>query len=146
MIFLSTDHAGIKLKQELVDFLLEKKLEVQDLGPFSEESSDYPDFAQLLCRHVLHSPNSLGVLICGSGIGMSIAANRFKGIRAALVWNEDTARLSRQHNNANVLVLPARFITSDEAKKLLETWLSFEFEGGRHERRVQKIESGLPNS
>lgn len=138
-IFIASDHAGFELKNYLVQQLKEQ-FSVADLGAESIDSVDYPDYAQSLSKNVLADNNSIGILMCGSGIGMSISANRFKGIRAALVWNEEVAKLSRQHNNSNVLVLPARFMTKEEALKIVNSWLLTEFEGGRHEKRVSKIE------
>jgi len=134
------------MKKLLLEELLHCNLTAEDLGTWSEESTDYSDYAQSLSAKILSEKDSRGILLCGSGIGMSIAANRFKGIRAALVWNEELAKLSRLHNNSNVLVLPARFLSENQAKSVLHTWIDTAFEGGRHERRVQKIESDLPNS
>jgi len=139
-IFIASDHAGFELKSFLVQ-QLKNKFSVVDLGAESTESVDYPVYAQSLTKSVLEDQNSVGVLMCGSGIGMSISANRFKGIRAALVWNEEVAKLSRQHNNSNVLVLPARFMSKEEALKIILSWLQTEFEGGRHEKRILKIET-----
>lgn len=139
-IFIASDHAGFELKSFLVQ-QLKNKFSVVDLGAESTDSVDYPVYAQSLSKSVLDDQNSIGILMCGSGIGMSISANRFKGIRAALVWNEEIAKLSRQHNNSNVLVLPARFMTKEEALKIVLSWIQTEFEGGRHEKRVLKIET-----
>ncbi|MCA0446201.1 MAG: ribose 5-phosphate isomerase B [Bacteroidetes bacterium] len=144
--FIASDHAGFQMKKLLLEELLHCNLTAEDLGTWSEESTDYSDYAQSLSAKILSEKDSRGILLCGSGIGMSIAANRFKGIRAALVWNEELAKLSRLHNNSNVLVLPARFLSENQAKSVLHTWIDTAFEGGRHERRVQKIESDLPNS
>lgn len=144
--FIASDHAGFQMKNLLFKELLQSDLDAEDLGTWSEESTDYSDYAQSLSAKILSQKESRGILLCGSGIGMSIAANRFKGIRAALVWNEELAKLSRLHNNSNVLVLPARFLSENQAKSVLHTWIDTAFEGGRHERRVQKIESDLPNS
>ncbi|MBN8704686.1 MAG: ribose 5-phosphate isomerase B [Bacteroidetes bacterium] len=144
--FIASDHAGFQMKKLLFEELLHSNFETEDLGTWSEESTDYSDYAQTLSASILKKPESKGILLCGSGIGMSIAANRFKGIRAALVWNEELAKLSRLHNNSNVLVLPARFLSENQAKSILHTWIETQFEGGRHERRIQKIESDLPTS
>ena len=133
-LFIASDHAGFELKQKL-----KTSFDLEDLGPDSDESVDYPDYAKALCEKVL-ATNSKGILLCGSGIGMSITANRFQGIRAALVNSEELAALSRQHNDANVLILAARFIYEDQAQKIVNTWLNTDFEGGRHQRRVEKIE------
>lgn len=139
-IFIASDHAGYELKNFLTQ-QLNKNYSVADLGTNSTDSVDYPDFAKTLSQKVLTEKDSVGILMCGSGIGMSISANRSKGIRAALVWNEEVAKLSRQHNNSNVLVLPARFISKEEAMKIINSWLAAGFEGGRHEKRVEKIDS-----
>lgn len=144
--FIASDHAGFQMKKLLFEELLHCNLVAEDLGTWSEESTDYSDYAQSLSVKILAEKESRGILLCGSGIGMSIAANRFKGIRAALVWNEELAKLSRLHNNSNVLVLPARFLSDNQAKSVLHSWIDTPFEGGRHERRIQKIESDLPNS
>ena len=134
-IILASDHAGFALKSKLCDFF--KSL--VDLGTNSEESVDYPDFAHKLTNEVLKDNNNLGILICGTGVGMSMAANRVKGIRAGLVSNNEIARLIRQHNNANVLVLPGRFMDEEEAIKSVKTFIETEFEAGRHQARIDKI-------
>ena len=134
-IYIASDHAGFKLKSQLLKIFPK----MADLGTKSNESVDYPDFAHKLTRSVLRNKNNVGVLICGTGVGMSIAANRKKGIRAGLVSNIETARLIRQHNDANVLVLPGRFINTIEAKKCVQTFLSTKFESGRHKKRINKI-------
>ncbi len=124
---------------------MQPNLKVKDLGPLTEASVDYPEFAHLLCEEMkphASDPHTLGVLICGSGQGMAIAANRHSHIRAALCWSVEVAKLSRSHNNANVLCLPSRFVTDDLALEILNVFLSTEFEGGRHERRVAKITPG----
>lgn len=138
-IFIASDHAGFELKNILVQSL-RSSVEIIDLGPYSTDSVDYPDFAKILSQKVLSTPDATGILLCGSGIGMSISANRFKGIRAALVWNNELAKLSRQHNNANVVVLPARFLKSEDAISIVNDWLNTAFEGGRHQKRIDKIE------
>ena len=134
-LFIASDHAGFALKDKLCDHY--KSL--VDLGTNSEESVDYPDFAHKLTAEVLKDANNLGILICGTGVGMSIAANRVKGIRAGLVSNNEIARLIRQHNNANVLVLPGRFMDEEEAIKSVKTFIETEFEAGRHQVRIDKI-------
>ena len=134
-LYIASDHAGFALKSKLCDFF--KSL--VDLGTNSEESVDYPDFAHKLTNEVLKDKNNLGILICGTGVGMSMAANRVKGIRAGLVSNSEIARLIRQHNNANVLVLPGRFMDEEEAIKSVETFFETEFEAGRHQARIDKI-------
>ncbi|NUQ80588.1 MAG: ribose 5-phosphate isomerase B [Bacteroidetes bacterium] len=140
MIGIASDHAGVDLKSFLIADLSRTGQPIRDFGPSGTESVDYPDFAQSLCRELQSGQVSRGILICGSGIGMSIAANRFRGVRAALVWNRETAALSRQHNNSNILVLPARFLDKPTALDIVNIWLSTDFEGGRHTRRVEKIE------
>ena len=139
-IVLANDHAGYPLKAVLEQWLREIGYEVSDLGSYSEESVDYPDFAHKLASEVAgHEGHELGLLMCGSGNGVCITANKHKNIRAALAWTPEIASLARQHNNANVLCLPARFITEPEAKEIVNAFLSAQFEGGRHERRVEKI-------
>ncbi|MBP6311140.1 MAG: ribose 5-phosphate isomerase B [Flavobacteriales bacterium] len=139
-IFIGSDHAGFELKHILKDHLRDNGCEVHDKGTHIRDSVDYPDFAHAVADSVAAEPDSLGVIICGSGNGVNISANRHKGVRAALAWTEEIAELGRQHNNANVLSLPARFISEDQAKAIVDTFLSTKFEGGRHQRRVSKIE------
>lgn len=139
-IAIGSDHAGFKLKNELIVSLLEKGFEIQDFGPDSEESVDYPDYAHPVAESVLSGENALGILICGSGNGVCISANKHKGIRAALAWDEEVAALARQHNNANIVCIPARFVSKAKAMKIAEAFLAATFEGGRHLRRVEKIE------
>ena len=135
-IFIASDHAGYSLKQNLIIKFPDL---FTNLGTDSEESVDYPDFAHELTGKINSFPDSLGVLICGSGIGMSIAANRDPNIRAGLVHNAEIAKLIRQHNNANVLVLPGRFIDVQEAIKCVENFLNTDFEFGRHKKRIEKL-------
>jgi len=135
-IFIASDHAGYPLKQNLINEFSDLLI---NLGTESEESVDYPDFAHALTSKINSSPDSLGILICGSGVGMSIAANRNPNIRAGLVHNAEVAKLIKQHNNANVLVLPGRFIDVQEAIKCVENFLNTEFESGRHKKRIDKI-------
>ena len=134
-LYIASDHAGFALKSKLCVFF--KSL--VDLGTNSEESVDYPDFAHKLTNEVLKDNSNLGILICGTGVGMSMAANRVKGNRAGLVSNNEIARLIRQHNNANVLVLPGRFMDEEEAIKSVKTFIETEFEAGRHQARIDKI-------
>ena len=134
-LYIASDHAGFALKSKLCD----RFESLVDLGTNSEESVDYPDFADKLTNEVLKGAGNLGILICGTGVGMSIAANRVKGIRAGLVSNNEIARLIRQHNNANVLVLPGRFMDEEEAIKSVKTFIETEFEAGRHQARIDKI-------
>jgi ribose 5-phosphate isomerase B len=138
-IAIGGDHAGFIYKQEIFDLLTALGHEVTDFGPFSEASVDYPDFAHPLALSVEKKENELGILICGSGNGVAITANKHQGIRAALCWLDELGALARQHNNANVLCLPARFISLDLAKQITTTFIQTPFEGGRHENRVNKI-------
>ncbi|MBF0406513.1 MAG: ribose 5-phosphate isomerase B [Candidatus Riflebacteria bacterium] len=141
ILFIASDHGGFMLKNKLNDYLRRKSYDCTDMGCDSTESCDYPDYAEKLCRQILKMPDSKGILLCGTGIGMSIAANRFPGIRAALCHNSLEARLTRQHNDSNILVLGAR-ITGDElALDILDTFLSTSFEGGRHKRRVEMLDN-----
>ncbi len=138
-IAIGCDHAGFAYKEELKKMLSDAGHEVKDFGTYSEASVDYPDFAHPLATSVEKGENELGVLICGSGNGVALTANKHQGIRAALCWLDELGALARQHNNANVLCLPARFISLDLAKQITNTFLSTNFEGGRHENRVSKI-------
>lgn len=139
LIPIGADHAGFKLKEKLKAYLLEKGYEVKDYGCFSDESIDYPDFGHPVAEHVSNSPGTLGVVICGSGNGINMTVNKHQGIRSALCWKNEIAQLAREHNDANIIALPARFITEEEAIQLLDTFLNTAFEGGRHQRRVNKI-------
>ncbi|MBN8472004.1 ribose 5-phosphate isomerase B [Corallococcus exiguus] len=138
-VILASDHAGIELRQELVALLKERGADFQDLGPQTRESVDYPDFASRVAQAVVSESDTLGVLVCGTGIGMSIVANKHRGIRAALCTTEFEARMTRAHNDANVLCLGQRVVGAGVARGILEAFLSTAFEGGRHEKRVQKI-------
>ena len=137
-VFVGSDHAGFALKQSIVDSLRNAGHDVEDLGPESAVSCDYPHYAQKVCDRVL-AEEALGILICGTGIGMSMAANRIPGIRAALCTCEFHARATRQHNNANVLCLGARIIGVELAQAIVEAFLGASFEGGRHQRRIDMI-------
>jgi len=139
-IFLGSDHAGLELKRKIAEKLIEWGHSVDDIGTKNSDSCDYPDFAHEVCRRVLGEKGSFGILICGSGIGMSMAANRHPGIRAALCRDGLEARLAREHNDANVLALGARLIGEEQAMDCLKKFLETPFAGGRHERRVKKIE------
>jgi ribose 5-phosphate isomerase B len=134
-IYISSDHAGFDLKTKL----LENFPKFYDLGTYTKESVDYPDFAHKLTKQVLKNKKNIGILICGTGVGMSIAANRKKGIRAGLASNSKIARLIRKHNDANVLVLPGRYMNTSEAKKSIQAFLSTKFESGRHKKRINKL-------
>ena len=136
---IGADHAGFSLKEKLKKYLISKDHEVKDFGPDSEQSVDYPDYAHPVASAVEKKECELGLLMCGSGNGINMTANKHAGIRAALCWNAEIAKLSRQHNNANILTLPARFIEEAEALKCVDVFLSTPFEGGRHEGRVKKI-------
>ena len=138
-IAIGSDHAGFRLKSSLIAYLQSKGINVEDFGTHSEQSVDYPDFAHPVATTVEEGKADFGILICGSANGISMAANKHKGIRAAVCWMEEVATLARQHNNANILSLPARFISDAEAKKCVDTFLSTPFEGGRHANRVNKI-------
>lgn len=139
-IIIGSDHAGLELKHRVKDHLKAAGYEVLDKGTHVKDSVDYPDFAHAVAEGVLADADSLGIVICGSGNGVNISANRHKGIRSALAWRSDVAALAREHNNANVLALPARFVTDDEALAIVDAFLGAGFEGGRHQRRVEKIE------
>lgn len=136
-IAIGADHAGFEYKQLLMDLL--KDYQVKDFGAYSSDSVDYPDFAHPVATAVESGDNDLGILICGSANGVAMTANKHAGIRAAICWNEELAELARSHNNANILCIPARFVSKDLAKKITEKFLSTAFEGGRHNNRVQKI-------
>jgi len=138
-IAIGSDHAGFLLKEKLKSYLKEKGFDVMDFGTYSEERADYPDFAHPVAISVEKKEVDFGLLMCGSGNGINMTANKHKGIRAALCWNADIAALARQHNDANILTLPARFISEDEAKKSVDVFFSTSFEGGRHTERVNKI-------
>ena len=140
IITIACDHAGFDLKNSLKKEILNMGFEVIDCGTNSSESVDYPDFAKLAVDSILKKKSDIAVLICGSGIGMSITANRFKGIRAALCRSTDDAKLARQHNNANILTLPGRQIDVDEAKNCFKIFINTRFDGGRHQKRVKKID------
>lgn len=137
---IGADHAGFELKEKLKGVLAELGYDVEDVGTNSAASVDYPDYAHPVAREVETGQAQRGVLLCGTGLGMAYAANRHPHVRAAVAWNSEVAALSRLHNNANILVLPARCITAEEGVDILKTWLDTPFEGGRHERRVEKIE------
>ena len=138
---IAADHAGFEMKEVLERELRDLGYDVEDLGTHDTASTDYPDYAHALAAKVERGEVQRGVLLCGTGLGMGYAANRHHGVRAAVVWSPEVAKLSREHNDANVLVLPARCIGEDTAKQILRTWLDTPFEGGRHQRRVDKIET-----
>lgn len=138
-IHIGSDHAGFELKSKLSDYLNLLGYHLQDHGTFSNESVDYPDYAHAVATEV-ENGNGLGILICGSANGVAITANKHAGVRAALCWKNEIAELARAHNDANVLCLPARFITLDEAQLMCKTFFETAFEGGRHQNRVKKID------
>jgi ribose 5-phosphate isomerase B len=140
VIPIGADHAGFALKERLKQELQALGYEPLDLGTHSADSTDYPDYAHPVASQVEHGDARRGVLLCGTGLGMAYAANRHHGVRAAVAWTPEVARLARAHNDANVLVLPARFVTEQQGLEILRAWLTEPFEGGRHQRRVQKIE------
>lgn len=144
-IAIGSDHAGFELKEKLKAFLEEKGYEVLDQGAFSEERADYPDHAHAVARAIQEGNADMGCIMCGSGNGINMSANRFRGVRSALCWCEEITRLARAHNDANVLALPGRFVHPWHAERLLETFLSTDFEGGRHEQRVEKIDPNAAN-
>lgn len=138
-IAIGCDHAGFLLKEKIIEFLKVKGHKVVDFGCYNEESIDYPDYAHPVANHIEENKDSLGILICGSGNGISMSANKHKEVRCALCWNTELAVLAKQHNDANILALPARFITTQEALSIVEAFLESTFEGGRHANRVAKI-------
>ena len=138
-IVIGSDHAGYEDKEKVKRQLDEMGIEYEDVGTNSTESVDYPIYARKVAEKVANGEAERGILVCGSGNGMQIAANKVHGIRAALAWNEETARLARQHNDANVLSVPARMISPEEVSKVIKSYLEAEFEGGRHARRVDEI-------
>ena len=138
-VVLASDHAGFELKEEIKKFLIKKKKKVLDLGTKNTDTVDYPDYAHLLSKKIGNDKNQFGILICGSGTGMSMAANKHKNIRAALCYDTKSTKLSRLHNNANVMTLGARLIKKNVALKCVSTFLRTNFKGGRHLRRIKKI-------
>jgi RpiB/LacA/LacB family sugar-phosphate isomerase len=138
-LYAASDHAGFALKKALVTEASRFGHEVVDLGPDHEERVDYPDYAAAVGRAVASDPGSRGLICCGTGIGVSIAANKVPGVRCAVVWDEATARLAREHNDANVLAIGGRLFSVNDAQRMLDAWLTAKFEGGRHAERVEKI-------
>ena len=137
---IGSDHAGFDLKQHLLNYLLSKGFQVDDKGCYSAERADYPDYGHAVAVSVSNKQADFGILMCGSGNGINMSANKHAGIRAALCWNSEIASLARQHNDANIIVLPARYISVKEAEKCLDVFLSEKFEGGRHKGRIDKID------
>jgi ribose 5-phosphate isomerase B len=139
-IAIGSDHAGFDMKRQLIAYLQSNQVTVQDKGCYSSERSDYPDYGHIVANAVLNKDVDLGILMCGSGNGINMSANKHAGIRAALCWNPEVASLARLHNNANILVLPARYLTAEEAEKCVHVFLNETFEGGRHQQRIDKID------
>ncbi len=139
MVVIGSDHGGLALKEAIKAYLEGRGLEVQDVGTDSQTSVDYPDFGEQVSRRVSSGNAELGVLVCGTGIGMSIVANKFPGVRAALINDEFTARMAKEHNNANILVLGGRVVDTPEALRMVGAWLDATFEAGRHQVRLEKI-------
>jgi len=138
-ICISSDHAGYDLKEYIKTYFIKNEIPLLDLGPFENKSVDYPDYAKKISRRISTKKNDVGILVCGSGTGMAISANKIKGIRAAVCYNIKSTRLSREHNNANIIALGSRLTKKKEAMKLLKIFLNTKFQGGRHLRRVKKI-------
>ena len=138
-ICIASDHAGYNLKVSIKDFLINKYVSITDLGPFENKSVDYPDYAKKIANRVRSKKSDVGILVCGSGTGMAMSANKFKKIRAAVCYNKASTRLSRQHNNANIMALGARLTKKSDVIKLVNVFLNTKFEGGRHLRRVNKV-------
>ena len=136
---IASDHAGYKLKEDIKNYLIDKKMSVFDMGPYNDNSVDYPDYAKKLGNRIKLKKSDVGILVCGSGTGMAISANKIKSIRAAVCYNTKSTRLSRQHNNANIIALGSRLIKKNLSLKLVEIFFNTKFEGGRHLRRVKKI-------
>ena len=139
-IAIGCDHAGFELKEQIKTYLINKSIEVVDKGCYSAERVDYPDFGHAVSTAVTNDASFQGILLCGSGNGIAMSANKHKGIRAALCWKEEIAKLARQHNDANIIVLPARYISADEAFHIIDAFLLESFEGGRHTNRIHKID------
>ncbi len=139
-ILIASDHGGFELKEKIKNYLLEKDFEVLDLGTNSTSSCDYPVFAKKLCKEILNNTAQKGILVCGTGLGMQITANRFKGIRAACVSDTYSAKMSKEHNNSNVLCLGARVLGFGLAIEILEVWLNTDFQGERHQKRLSMID------
>jgi ribose 5-phosphate isomerase B len=142
-IAIASDHAGFRMKEYLITNLVKEGYHLEDFGTNSEESVDYSDYIHPLSKAIEDGTFRFGIILCGSANGVAMTANKYRKVRAAICWNEQVVRLSRQHNDANVLALPARFISCEEALDFVRIFLSTEFEGGRHERRVQKISNVL---
>ncbi|MCB0403047.1 MAG: ribose 5-phosphate isomerase B [Flavobacteriales bacterium] len=138
-IAIGSDHAGYELKARVIEHLRQKGIEVIDFGPYTDDRADYPDYAHPVAKEVENNKVDLGILICGSGNGINMTANKHQGIRSALCWEVEIAEMARLHNNANIMALPARYITEEKALQCVDTFISTDFEGGRHAGRVDKI-------
>ncbi len=138
-VAIGSDHAGYEYKEAIISFLEGRNLEFHDFGTHSPDSVDYPDFAHPVANAVESGEASFGILICGSANGVAMTANKHKGIRAAICWGEELAKLAREHNNANVICIPARFVSESDVERMVDVFIATPFEGGRHERRVDKI-------
>jgi ribose 5-phosphate isomerase B len=138
-IVIGSDHAGFEYKEAIKQYLVKNNIEIIDVGTHSTESCDYPDYAHAAAREIESGNVEVGILICGSANGVAITANKHQEIRAALCWQNEIASLARQHNDANIICLPARFVTIDEAEEMVHTFITTDFEGGRHQKRVEKI-------
>jgi ribose 5-phosphate isomerase B len=138
-VAIGSDHAGFEYKEDLISFLEAKEILFQDFGTYSTDSVDYPDFAHPVATAVEQGEAAFGILLCGSANGVAITANKHQGIRAAICWGEEITKLAREHNNANIICIPAKFVREGDAEKMVEIFMNTEFEGGRHERRVEKI-------
>ena len=139
IIPIASDHGGFEMKKYLIDHLVDNGYEIKDFGTYTSESVDYPDFIHPLASEINKGIYELGIIICGSGNGAQMVANKYPHVRAALCWSEEITKLARQHNNANIISLPGRFLTPDFAMKLVKIFLTTEFEGGRHQKRIEKI-------
>ena len=142
-IAIASDHAGFELKSSVMEWIRQLPCKIKDFGTYSKESVDYPDFVHPVASAIRRGEYGMGILVCGSGQGVAITANKYPGIRAALCWNPEIAVLSRQHNDANVLCLPARFLEKERMNEILEQFFSTAFEGGRHQKRIDKIPAQL---
>ena len=138
-ICIASDHAGLAFKEKIKDYLINKSISVIDLGPFSKEPVDYPDYANKVAKRLILGKSDAGILVCGTGTGMAITANKFKGIRAAQCFNKSSTILSRQHNNSNIICLGSRILKYKDAFKYVTYFLNTKFEGGRHQKRINKI-------
>lgn len=139
MFIIASDHGGLELKESVKAYLEKRGIEVRDLGTDNGDSVDYPDFGERVGKAISTGEAEKGILICGTGIGMSIVANKFPGVRAALIWDDFTARMSKEHNNANIIVMGGRMLTAENANEMVGVWLDAHFEGGRHQKRLDKI-------